>query len=73
MPNLLSRLFRKRVLRFEDISGRKLDDQTYNRIRNRQTRLAMEILEKGRRVGFDKLSQEEKDFLEAYSKSGFAQ
>lgn len=73
MSNLFAKLFRKRKFRFEDLSGRKIDDQTYNRIKNRQTRMAMEILEKGRKTGFDRLSREEKEFLEAYSKSGFAQ
>ncbi len=76
MSGFFSRFFacfsRKR-LRFEDLSGKKVDDYTYNRIKNEQTEKALALIEKGRKTGFDKLSKDEKAFLEAYSKSGFAQ
>lgn len=62
---------RKQKTAFIDLSGKAVSDAEYNRIRHQQEEYAMRLLRKVGEKGRESLSRDEREFLEAYSKSSY--
>lgn len=74
MHSLFKRFFRKRKKAplFADLSGKTFSDAEYNRICREQNHIAMKLLEKINRKGMSGLSEKERQFLEDFSRSNYA-
>ena len=62
---------RKQKTAFIDLSGKAVSDAEYNRIRHQQEEYAMRLLRKVGSKGRESLRKDEREFLEAYSKSSY--
>ncbi len=70
----VKRLFsKKKETKFIDLSGKNCTDEEYNRTKQAQQEEAMRLLEKISAQGQDSLTMAEKEFLEKFSKSSYAQ
>lgn len=63
---------RKEASLFIDLSGKSFSDAEYNRICREQNHLAMKLLEKIDRKGMSGLSEKERQFLDDFSRSNYA-
>ena len=62
---------RNRKTAFVDLSGIAVSDEEYNRIKHRQEVYALQLLRKISEKGKESLSKDEREFLEAYSRSNY--
>lgn len=62
---------RNRKTAFVDLSGIAVSDEEYNRIKHRQEAYALQLLHKISEKGKESLSKDEREFLEAYSRSNY--
>ena len=62
---------RNRKTAFVDLRGIAVSDEEYNRIKHRQEVYALQLLRKISEKGKESLSKDEREFLEAYSRSNY--